>query len=434
MGGTIVHTWDRPEFDSGWGRGARRAVGLALNLVLFQGLLAVAAGAERVKITWWFDANEFIQNDLIPRFEREHPDIDIEYVVVSGGKQDKILAAFLGGAAPDIFGGWPEERIMLAEKGMALALDGFLRDWQDAGDFFDGAWASARHQGKVYGIPFYLDLRTIIYRKDFFDEAGLESNRPPQTWDELLRAAKKLTRYDDKGNIARAGINVAPNANDFAPYLWQAGGDFLTADLTRANMLPKDSLRALEFYTSLVTEHRVSPAAGVSGSWSDAFWGGSEAMLYANSAVPGRTKQNVPDLYPSVGSGLPPADKQRAVMLHADYFVISATSKHPREAFEVLKFFFRPENLERYAALGNLTPPRKSLMYSNYARQNPVMLQILEAAPYGRTQPPVSNSPAFFQHTGEMLMAALRGEVPPAQAAENFDRKMNATLAESVTR
>lgn len=393
-------------------------------------LAALPVAAEKVTINWWFSESDYIPNVFIPAFEKAHPNIDIEYTLVSGGKQDKILAAFLGGTAPDIFWGWPEERIMLPEAGMSLPLDRYLSEWDAYSDFFPGSWLSNEWKGKHYGIPFYLDLRDLLYRKDIFEEVGLDSSTSPQDWQALRDAAKKITRYDQDGAIVRTGLNINDSANDFAPFLWQAGGDFLTEDYTKANMTSKDSLRALEFYAKLALEDRVSPPMGTADSWGKAFWTGTEGMVYANAAVPFRVKTNMPDLYNQVGAGIPPMDKQRKVMLHADYFAISRTSKHPDEAFEVLKAFFAPDNFEKYSASTGGTPTRRSLMESDYALDNPVMLDLLKAAPYGRPQPPVKESPVFFDLTGEMLTNVLSGKVAPRNAAETFDQKMNAALAE----
>ena len=47
-----------------------------------------------------------------------------------------------------------------------------------------------------------------IYRKDFFDEAGLDADNFPDNWDDLLDAQIKLTQRDGDGNITRAGMRM----------------------------------------------------------------------------------------------------------------------------------------------------------------------------------------------------------------------------------
>ncbi|MGE9294175.1 MAG: extracellular solute-binding protein, partial [Puniceicoccales bacterium] len=48
---------------------------------------------------------------------------------------------------------------------------------------------SERH---VWTLPTSTLVRALFYRKDHFQAAGLDPNRPPRTWDELLTAARQL--------------------------------------------------------------------------------------------------------------------------------------------------------------------------------------------------------------------------------------------------
>lgn len=56
----------------------------------------------------------------------------------------------------------------------------------------------------------------LVYRKDFFKEAGLDPNHPPANWDELAAYAKKLVVKDANHNVIRAGFDIpAVNSNAF---------------------------------------------------------------------------------------------------------------------------------------------------------------------------------------------------------------------------
>ena len=46
--------------------------------------------------------------------------------------------------------------------------------------------------GKVYGLPVYANVLGLMYRRDVFEKAGLDANKPPQTWDELKGYCKTL--------------------------------------------------------------------------------------------------------------------------------------------------------------------------------------------------------------------------------------------------
>src|SRR6185312_4055236 len=84
--------------------------------------------------------------------------------------------------------------------------------------------ARMRYRGKIYAVPQVVDTQVLVYRKSMFDQAGLQ---PPQTMDELIDAAKSLTKGDVKGlflgNDGGAGLMGGP-------MLWSAGLDYLTKD------------------------------------------------------------------------------------------------------------------------------------------------------------------------------------------------------------
>ncbi len=57
--------------------------------------------------------------------------------------------------------------------------------------------------GKVYGIPYQNSAPLMYYSVDAFKDAGLDPEKPPETWADWVDAAKKLTKADG----SRWGIN-----------------------------------------------------------------------------------------------------------------------------------------------------------------------------------------------------------------------------------
>lgn len=66
---------------------------------------------------------------------------------------------------------------------------------------------------KLYSMPFNSSAPVMYYDKNAFKEVGLDPNNPPQTYDEVLAAARKLTKKDASGKIIRSGV-------DFTLYGW----------------------------------------------------------------------------------------------------------------------------------------------------------------------------------------------------------------------
>ncbi len=57
----------------------------------------------------------------------------------------------------------------------------------------------------VWAIPTSTLVRALMYRKDLFQEAGLDPERPPRTWDELMDAARKINALPGKVGMAMLG-------------------------------------------------------------------------------------------------------------------------------------------------------------------------------------------------------------------------------------
>src|SRR5205085_282053 len=56
--------------------------------------------------------------------------------------------------------------------------------------FFPGSLQTCYVDGKLYGIPWYVDTRVLFYRKDLLAEVGFKD--APKTWEELKTAARRL--------------------------------------------------------------------------------------------------------------------------------------------------------------------------------------------------------------------------------------------------
>ena len=79
------------------------------------------------------------------------------------------------------------------------------RATQFLGDFWPALHANAVVDGELYGVPFHNSTPLLYYNVDHFKEAGLDPDKPPRTWAELVDAAKKLTKRE--GDRSRAGAS-----------------------------------------------------------------------------------------------------------------------------------------------------------------------------------------------------------------------------------
>ncbi len=103
------------------------------------------------------------------------------------------------------------------------------RDGIDGSTFWPFTWQQTLYKGDTYGIPFSTDTRMLYYNKNAFKEAGLDPNKPPQTWSELEAAAKKLDKKNPDGSWARLGFNPLITGN-WDQWATVNGAQYVTED------------------------------------------------------------------------------------------------------------------------------------------------------------------------------------------------------------
>ena len=119
------------------------------------------------------------------------------------------------------------------------------------------AWLAPLRRGHVYGIPNEIDLYALNYNKKLFAEAGLAG--PPETWDEFVADAKKLTDKS-KGQQGFGMINswAAGVLHPFASLLVSDGGELVVNGKPTLNSKP--GKETFELYETLIKSGYSDPA------------------------------------------------------------------------------------------------------------------------------------------------------------------------------
>ena len=215
---------------------------------------------------------------LQSEFLRRNPDIELSQFsgisIPNIGWESKLMLAIAGGAAPDILPlnfrmsdtyiqqnfMYPLDDYVIKEFGsikkylstLPPAVQPVLyREGPGIGKFKPGL--------HIWGLNHYISTRALFWRKDLFQDAGLDPERPPKNWEEFLAYARVLS---DPARD-RYGMNVYAGdqgAWDFLPYLWGAGGEAVVQDKDgkwRAAFGSREAAIGLDFYIRLLTERWV---------------------------------------------------------------------------------------------------------------------------------------------------------------------------------
>jgi multiple sugar transport system substrate-binding protein len=370
---------------NGWLAARARGLGLALALV------AVLGGCgPRVRVTevvfWQFWPAEVI-TPMLHRFEAENPGLAVRMERLSpDSAADRVLAAMTSGTAPDLceLGSRDMPRVLAARA---------LSDWSagvaDLRPALRG-WEMCSIGEAVYGLPWVLGTRALVYNKSLFALAGLDSTRPPATWEALRRDAAAIQRLG--GGVHGFGIGAGePRAlfRSFMPFAWANEGELLSAGLDSSRFDSPENREALAFYLRL----RPLGTAGAQEALDGEFIRGKLGLELSGSWLPGQIAEQAPGLRYGVALVPMPAEDRgsHASIADGEVLVGLQSARRKEAALRLARFLVRPENvLALAAAARNVEPASVGADTAALYRSRPerrVMVHQLEFARFTPNHP-----------------------------------------------
>src|SRR2546430_336228 len=173
--------------------------------------------------------------------------------ISSGDYYTKLLLALSGGGdVPDVIHVGGDRIGELADAGYIEPLDKYVAQWEDWKNYPQAVKDGVSYQGKVWAIPYGLDMRWLYIRRDVMDKAGLGADWTPKNVDDILVAAKAVK---DKNAApipyalyAGVGASTGTANHSFVPLVWAYGGDIL--DKTSGKWIGESPAvrKALDYY------------------------------------------------------------------------------------------------------------------------------------------------------------------------------------------
>lgn len=361
----------------------RQSVALLSVVMLF--LLGTGvSSAAKTKLSLlhaWTGFREPMVKQMLDEFTKTYPDIEVESRMVSTTAiQQQFTVAWAGGVAPDVVMITTKNLVDMADQGVFLPLDEFMkRDGITKDIWFPSELAQGQLNDKTYGLP----IRTggeagnvLYYNKQLFSEAGLNPQKAPATWKELLAYSKKLIRYNgDKImlnpiNDITQGATIQPALN----WLYAGGGQFLSDDLRTVQFASKQAVDTLDWVHQFRSE--VYRNVGDDNMSNDDFYSGRSAMFFWGSEGFSFVWDQNPDF--PLGAG--PRPKQEGsqyigVNQGTWSYAIPATVANKEAAWQLLKWLtIRQESAGWFIrAQGRPSPIVKYNRHPDYLKINPLM-------------------------------------------------------------
>ena len=239
---------------------------ISLSLIVFVVSALPAAGQDNpIQMTMWVRSIPFQTQELVDQWNATN-DSQIELTVVPSGEfVTKMGAAIAAGEPPDIASIDLIYTPAFAAAGQLVDITDFVRGLPYADSLTPAHMELGMYEGRNYAVPTGVDGSFIVYNIDLFEQAGLDPDNPPSTWDEMLEAMRAINDLGDDTYGYWFSMNCAGcNAFTFLPFIWASGGDVLSDDYTEATISSDPIVReALTFYNTIWEEGLVPEGASI---------------------------------------------------------------------------------------------------------------------------------------------------------------------------
>ena len=371
-------------------------------------------------------------------FMAANPNYTVQEVPTTAANIDqKLNTAIAAGTPPDLFTHGPAATAVYAAPKQTVSLDSYMAQMAGLKDDYPApVLAGGTWKGHVYQVQWLANSGVLVYRKDFFKDAGLDPNSPPKTWDELAPYGQKLARWDGS-TIKRVGYNQPTTSfsaqQQFFAMAYQAGSPLFNSDFTQAQFNDDASAGALQFAHDLVYKYKTTSATPITGDVPNVpllvtgqvamSWESPQAITYA------RTYKQ--DTAAQLSDSLPFQKARAGSFLGGLGLQISSASKQQADAWKLIAWYLDPTRMYALAQANGQMPARtSSAQAAPWIKDDPIMQNAVKAISIGVPNPTI---PSWIEMRNTAIVPAveqvLADKAQPKAVLDTAVQKANDLLA-----
>ena len=321
------------------------------------------AGDGRIIVKYWekwtgFEADAM--RAVVDDFNASQDRIFVDFSSVSQIDR-KLMLAISGGVPPDVAGIWGFNLPVYAGNNALMPLDKFAAQAGIQRDqYIDVYWQMGCYRGHLWGLPTTPASTALVWNKKLFRAAGLDPDRPPRSIAELEEYNERLTKRRSDGRLAACGQLPSETGWHELWGIWFGGTLWDGTNTITANS-PQNiaAFQWIESYPKrfgsqdLLAFHE---ASGNFASPQNPFFTGRVAMILEGPWMYNYIKQYAPDDFEWGVGPFPSADPEHlknVTVVEMDALAIPAGARHPKEAFEFIRYVNSRKPMEKLC-LGQL--------------------------------------------------------------------------------
>jgi multiple sugar transport system substrate-binding protein len=379
---------------------------------------------------YWDGKNGEAIQALVDQYNQENPQVKITNVFIGWGELlPKLQTAAAGGEGPDVAAVDLVWMPKMAETGALTQLSDYIeQSGVDLTDFYTFQLNVDRYGDTYYGLPVSTNNLELFYNIDLFKAAGLDPSAPPTTWDELATMAEQCANPAE--GISGMELYTEPGEGltwQFQVYLWQAGGEFLTADLSQAAFNTAAGEKALQYWVDLI--QGPAPLA----SWG-LFGQGKSCMVMDGSWMVGIWAETAPFEWGTARMPYPTDGKPATNMGGEHLIILKSDDAKQKAAWDFVNWLTSTETQIQWDEETGFMPIRDSVAtdagYISWMEETePRLKAFVENQQFAHNRPPVPNYPELSDAFSRELEKALLGETTVQEALTAAETAVNDLLA-----
>lgn len=296
--------------------------------------------------TWGSKTEVQILKELLSDFEKENPDIKVEFLHIPQNYFQKLHLMFASNLAPDVIF-INNLNIPVYEKYL-LDLNDIVKNKED---YYPQVLDTMTYEDRLLAIPRDVSTLVVFYNKDLFDKNNL--SYPNEDWNmtEFLDTAKKLT------NNGIYGISFEENSLFYLPYMRAFGGGILSPTGEQI-MNSENSQKGIQYYSDLRNKYNIAPKKYQSASETMAqmFINGRLAMHLSGRWLVPKYREDIKFDWDIVN--FPNINEKSSVTLDSSGYAITKSSKHKEDAVKLVEFLSSDKAIQKFTTTGLIVPAR----------------------------------------------------------------------------
>ena len=381
-----------------------------------------------------------IFDDLVAAFEKENPGIRIK-AVYSGTYQEtigKALTAHMSGQPPELAVLLSADMYTMIDQDAIVPVDDFIKTPEDKAwlaGFFPAFMRNSQTGGKTWSIPFQRSTTVFFWNKDAFREAGLDPERGPQTWDEVVQYATKLTKRDANGNVVQWGMQVPSTLTSYwllQGYAAQNGAEIANDKGSQTYFDRPEVVEALQYWVDLGQKHKVMKPGSIEwGTNPKDFFERKTAMMTTTTGNLTNVKTNAP--FPFGVQMLPERKKRGTPTGGGNLYIFKKVAPEKREAaFKVVRWLTSPERAAEWGIKTGYVATRADAWQTDamkrYVAEFPPAAVARDQLQFAVAELSTHENQRVARAIDDNIEAALTGRKSAAEAMRDAQREADRIL------